>query len=89
MELRSGFDPEGEANSWACSAGWTVALGYRRFAVAASTGTAQRTFTPEVPPQMTRTPIPETTDPAMELLARSPGLSREYVDEHAITSADC
>lgn len=89
MEMKTGYSPERKANNWKCHVEWNVTLSYRRFAIAASTGTAQRTFTPEQPPHMTRTPIPETTEPAKDLLSNSPELSREYIDRHAITEADC
>jgi hypothetical protein len=89
MKMKEGYSPERKAVSWKCSVEWSAALSYGRFSIAASTGTAQRTFTPEKPPHMTRTPIPDTTEPAKELLANSPELSREYVDGHAVTEADC
>ena len=87
MEVGREYDPETKATNWACTVGWNVALTYRQFAVAAGTGTRNRTFTPERPPHMTRTPIPGTTEPTRELLSRSPVLSRAFVDRHAIT--DC
>lgn len=89
MEMEPDFDPEQKAAEMRCTVEWSVALTYDRFAIAASTGTAQQTYTSEAPPDMTRTPIPETTDAAAELLARSPELSREYVDQHAVSEADC
>lgn len=89
MKMDEGYSPERKAVTWKCSVEWSVALSYRRFAIAASTGTAQRTFTPEEPPHMTRTPIPGTIESAKELLANSPALSREYVDREAVTEADC
>lgn len=77
------------AKTWKCQAGWTVALGYRGFAIVAGTGTDQRRFTPEAPPQMTRTPIPGTTETTKSLLANSPELTRETIDRYEVTEEDC
>lgn len=83
VTLRVG-DPPSQADEFA-DTGWQVALAYRRFAVAAGTGTDQRTFTPEKPITLDRTPIPETEPLVRELVARSPALSAEYVAEHDVT----
>jgi hypothetical protein len=53
-------------------------------AVAASTGTEQRTFTPEVPPTMTQSPVPGTEDRVRELLALSPRLGTADIDENRV-----
>ena len=53
-------------------------------AIAASTGTEQRTFTPEVPPTMTQSPVPGTEDRVRELLALSPRLGTADIDENRV-----
>ncbi|WP_459191205.1 hypothetical protein [Halosimplex sp. J119] len=78
-------DPTYKAERWACI-GWDVAVAYERFAFAAGTGTEQRNYTPETPPHMDRTAIPGSTDRSRDLLARSPILSAELVEENAV---DC
>jgi hypothetical protein len=83
VTLRAG-DPSAQAEEFA-DTGWQVALAYRRFALAAGTGTDQRTFTPEKPITLDRTPIPETEPLVRELVAWSPALSAEYVAEHDVT----
>jgi hypothetical protein len=83
VTLRVG-DPTAQAEEFA-DTGWQVALAYRRFAVAAGTGTDQRTFTPEKPITLDRTPIPGTESLVRELVARSPALSADYVADHDVT----
>jgi hypothetical protein len=83
VTLRVG-DPTAQAEEFA-DTGWQVALAYRRFALAAGTGTDQRTFTPEKPITLDRTPIPGTESLVRELVARSPALPAEYVAEHDVT----
>jgi hypothetical protein len=83
VTLRVG-DPTAQAEEFA-DTGWQVALAYRRFALAAGTGTDQRTFTPEKPITLDRTPIPGTESLVRELVARSPALSADYVAEHDVT----
>jgi hypothetical protein len=75
----------GTAESFAC-AGWQVALVLDRVAVAASTGTDQRTFTPEAPPTMNQTPAPERVEDVRALLALSPRLT---IDEIETSEAQC
>ena len=53
-------------------------------AIAASTGTEQRTFTPEKPPQMTQTAVFGTDGRVRELLVLSPRLSETDVDENEV-----
>jgi|GEM_PF-462272 len=74
------------AERLACEAEWSVALQYRTLAIAASTGTTQKSMTPEHPPQMTRTAVPGTTGDARRLLRRSPLLSREIIETGEIES---
>ena len=74
---------EGTARSLAC-AGWQVAITIDGHAIAASTGTEQRTFTPEEPPQMTQTAVARTDGRVRELLVLSPRLSETDVDENEI-----
>ncbi|MFC7019866.1 MULTISPECIES: hypothetical protein [Haloarcula] len=65
--------------------GWQVALGFNKFAIAASTGTKQRTATtPETPVGMDTTPIPDTKSDIEALLARSPALSLSHIREHDV-----
>jgi len=61
--------------------GWPVTLAHEEFAFAAGSGTVQPTdtYTPETPPHMTRSPVPETTDRAVELLTSSPILTAAIV----------
>lgn len=75
---------EGSARSWAC-AGWQIALATDGVAVAASTGTEQRTFTPEKPPTMTRTPARGREDRVHEFLTRSPRFTAEEIERQQIT----
>ncbi|GAA0206372.1 hypothetical protein GCM10009000_020860 [Halobacterium noricense] len=82
MDSEEGFS-EGNARSLAC-AGWQIAIAIDRYAIAASTGTEQRTFTPEAPPTMTQSAAPETEDSVRELLSLSPRLSEADLDEHRI-----
>ena len=63
----------GSARSWRC-AGWQIAFALDGVAIAASTGTEQRTFTPGRPPMMTRSPVPGHEDRVRELLSLSPRL---------------
>lgn len=74
---------ESSARSLAC-AGWQIAIVIDTNAIASSTGTEQRTFTPEVPPTMTQSPIPDTESRVRELLALSPRLTDTDVTEHQI-----
>lgn len=74
------------AERLACEVEWSVALQFRSFAVGVSTGTAQKTFTPEKPPQMTRTAIPDTSAEARQLLRRSAVLSQEIIEDKEIGS---
>ena len=83
VTLRVG-DPTAQAEEFA-DTGWQVALAYRRFALAAGTGTDQRTFTPEKPITLDRTPIPGTESLVRKLVTRSPALSADYVADHDVT----
>ncbi len=82
MDSEEGLS-EGNARSLAC-AGWQIAIAIDGYAIAASTGTEQRTFTPEVPPTMTQSAAPETEDRVWELLVLSPRLSEADLDENRI-----
>jgi hypothetical protein len=70
---------EGAAHSWAC-AGWQIALSIDNVAIAASTGTYQRTFTPEKPPTMTKSPVPGTDERVRELLTFSLELTESDIE---------
>jgi len=82
MDTQQGYT-EGTARSLAC-AGWQVAVATDGHAIAASTGTEQRTFTPEAPPTMTQSAVPETEKRVRELLALSPRLDEADIDRHGI-----
>ena len=79
VSIRDRNNAPGTARSFAC-AGWQISVSKDRVAVAASTGTDQRTFTPELPPRMDRAPAPERVDEVRALLERSPRLTPEEVD---------
>jgi hypothetical protein len=81
--MADGFSAEEKARRWVCI-GWDVGIAYTGFAFAAGTGTEQQTFTPEAPPHMTRTPLPETKDQSRELLSYSSLLSDQVIREHSI-----
>jgi hypothetical protein len=80
LVLRAGDWAAGNARSWRC-AGWQVAFAVDGVALAASTGTAQRTFTPERPPTMAESPVPGTDSRVRELLALSPELEPSDIPE--------
>lgn len=73
---------------WKCEAEWSVVIQYGPYSIAASTGTIQTSFTPERPPQMTRTPIPDMSGNVRELLKRSPSISEEILTNNEITSCN-
>ncbi len=81
MEVQEGYNAETKAERWACI-GWDVAVAYQGYAFAAGTGTDQQTFTPEKPPHMTRTPVPDSADESRELLSYSPLLSDQIIRDH-------
>lgn len=72
--LVSGQYATGTARSLRC-AGWQVAVVLDGVAVGASTGTEQRTFTPERPPTMAASPVPGSDPRVRELVTRSPRIS--------------
>ena len=71
---------EGSARQFAC-AGWQLAFPYEGFAVAASSGTYQRTFTPEAPPTMSSAPVDDRLNRVRELLVRSSELTDATVPD--------
>ena len=77
---RERFEVRGAAHGLAC-VGWQVALAHDGTAYAASSGTPQRTYTPEKPPVMEQTAVPGTTDRARTLLSFSPALTPELIAE--------
>lgn len=81
LEMEEGFSAEDKAHRWACI-GWDVTVAYQGFAFSAGTGTHQQTFTPETPPHMTRTPVPDSEDDSIELLTYSPLLSEQIIGDH-------
>ncbi|WP_135366023.1 hypothetical protein [Halosimplex halophilum] len=83
LEMSEGYDAADKAERWACI-GWDMAVAYEGFALAAGTGTEQRNYTPETPPNMDRTAIPGSADRSRELLTRSPLLSAERVDANEV-----
>ena len=89
LKIKKAYNIQNKARDWKCNVKWQVVLRYQEFIVAAGTGTAQKTHTPEEPPQMTRTPIPETEDEIKKLLANSPKFDLQAVNEHEVTEEDC
>lgn len=80
----SDYSVEGNAESWAC-AGWQIVLALDGVVMAASTGTDQRTFTPEDPPTMTQTPDRGRVDKVHELVTLSPKLTTRDIEENLVT----
>lgn len=64
--------------------GWQVVVTKQNMLFAVTTGTLAVTTTPEGPPGVPGTPVPETTDIAIDLLARSPTLSEEYIKSNTV-----
>lgn len=85
----TGYAPWSKVRHWVCEVGWTVGLPYEEFAIAVSTGTVQQTFTPEKPPTMTQTPVPDTAAAAKTLLANSPKLTQDQIEVQSVTAEDC
>lgn len=83
LVMFSEYPVDGSARSWAC-AGWQIALALDSVAMAASTGTDQRTFTPERPPQMTQTPASEREAEVRELLTLSPKLTAAVIEDNRV-----
>lgn len=71
------------AADWA-EVGWQVVVTKQNILFAVTTGTLTVTATPEAPPEVPGTPVPETTDIAVDLLARSPTLSEAYIDSNTV-----
>jgi hypothetical protein len=88
-KIKKSYDVRRKARHWKCDVEWQVVLRYEELIIAAGTGTAQKTFTPEEPPQMDRTPVPDTGDEIRELLATSARLDPQDVDEYEVTDEDC
>lgn len=84
LVMFSEYPVDGTAHSWAC-AGWQIALALDGVAIAASTGTDQREFTPERPPQMTQTPASGREDDVHELLTLSPQLTAATIADNRVT----
>jgi hypothetical protein len=78
------FSTDGPARAWAC-AGWQIALALDGVAMAGSTGTEQRTFTPERPPTMTQTPATNREDKVFQLLTLSPKLTVDNIEANRIS----
>lgn len=81
VERRDAERAAGKAHGLYCD-GWPVTVAHEAFAFAAGSGTVQptATYTPETPPHMTRSPVPETDDRAVELLTYSPILDEDVLD---------
>jgi len=88
-KIKEAYDVRRKARHWKCDVEWQVVLRYEELIIAAGTGTAQKTFTPEEPPQMDRTPVPDTGDEIRELLANSAKLDPQDVDDYEVTDEDC
>lgn len=80
LVMQDANNASGSARSFAC-AGWQLAFAYNAFAIAASTGTDQRTFTPEKPPTMSETPAENKLEMVRKLVLLSPRLSEADVPE--------
>ena len=89
LKIKEQYPVGDKAKTWKCDVEWQVVLTYKDFIIAAGTGTAQKTFTPEEPPQMTRTPIPESTKMVKELLSNSPQFDSQDVNDLEVTDEDC
>jgi len=74
----------GTAVDIAC-AGWQVVVEADDVIVAGSTGTRQATFTPEAPPTMEQSPVPNSEESVFELLTLSPRLSESEIREHRVS----
>jgi len=85
----AGSTAEREARTLYCQAGWQVVVVRGPFAVAASTGTPRKSFTPEAPPTMDQTAISESEDAVVTLLSNSPRLSREMIADQRLRDSDC
>ena len=88
-KIKESYDVRRKARHWKCDVEWQVVLRYEELIIAAGTGTAQKTFTPEEPPQMDRTPVQDTGDEIRDLLATSAKLDPQDVDEYEVTDEDC
>ncbi|WP_226022700.1 hypothetical protein [Halomicrobium salinisoli] len=82
LVMRDENNAGGSARQFAC-AGWQIAFPHEGFAVAASTGTKRKTFTPEAPPTMSSTPASNRLDRVRELLVRSPRLTEDDVPDES------
>ncbi|QZP36589.1 hypothetical protein [Halobaculum magnesiiphilum] len=74
---------EGNARSLAC-VGWQIAIGIDGYAIAASTDTEQRTFTPEAPPTMTQSAALRRRTVCENYCRSPPRLTEADLDEHRI-----
>jgi hypothetical protein len=71
------------ASDWA-DIGWQVVVTKQNMLFAVTTGTLTVTTTPEAPPKVPGTPIPGAVDLAIDLLSRSPTLSKEYIESNVV-----
>lgn len=76
--MRDENNADGSARQFAC-AGWQIAFAYDGLAIAASSGTEQRTFTAHAPPTMTVSPAENRMKQVRELLLLSPILTESDV----------
>lgn len=84
VEREGASSAEVKAHGLYCD-GWPVTVAHEAFAFAAGSGTVQPTdtYTPETPPHMTRSPVPDTTGRAAELLTSSPIHTADIVSNRA------
>ena len=81
MDLQDQSTDGNDARRLAC-AGWQMAVATDGHSIAASTGTPQdQTITPEKPPTMTQTAVPETEEKVIELLRYSPKLTEVEIEK--------
>ena len=85
VDVMENSEPESIAKAWKCDTGWQVTLAYQGFAIAAGSGTSQERGTPDAP-KMTRTPSPDTSDDARQLLSYSPRLNSDVITNREIRS---
>lgn len=89
MDVNEIYDIRAKTVGLHCNVGWEVALSVDSYIFAASTGTVQKTYTPERPPTMTQTPVPGTTEQCKLLLSHSPALTLDQINEQAVTDESC
>lgn len=78
-----GTRPDAIGAKLAC-VGWQAVVVYDNTVFVASSGTPQKTRTPETPVVMEKTAVAETTDEAETLLSFAPALTRERIATYSV-----